>query len=43
MDHHALVKFTGRVRLFAGGGLGMSYDNNDDWLSATAGVRFGFD
>lgn len=28
---NALVKSTGRVRFFAGGGLGMSYDNNDYW------------
>jgi hypothetical protein len=28
---NAMVKSTGRVRFFAGGGLGMSYDDNDYW------------
>ena len=28
---NALLKSTGRVRFFAGGGLGMSYDDNDYW------------
>ena len=28
---NALVKSTGRVRFFIGGGLGMSYDNNHYW------------
>ena len=31
---NALVKSTGRVRFFVGGGLGMSYDNNDYWQQA---------